>query len=363
MTLSPPPSALKVPFDETSAIFTQIQPSVTVKLIAVLPTAYHQHDPKSKRTWIKRIDSGDDESVREYLRHETNVDRLNTIHKHLWFAGLPRIARPLHEQLTRGFKVVVTERADCHLVWQNDTIFVKPLPQALMDHGIWKAHICHDQRLYEAASGLLLSYLWLICYESDFIIAHDTGLLSRNVDWPTWAAFANSALARISCDRLEHINPRYLYGELRLDRLNTIYRWCSATTNFTIFIRGYNYTYTSYLNFFQKNTAWLLVTIVYITIVLTAMQVGLATEQLAKNTRFNRASYGFTVFSILGPLIVVVAVTAVIMYLVLFNLAYALDRRRDSEQNHCKVHQIAVERQYHRRKHSSSNSPNHAAVR
>jgi hypothetical protein len=43
---------------------------------------------------------------------------------------------------------------------------------------------------------------------------------------------------------------------------------------------------------------------VYIAIILTAMQVGLATDQLKVNQAFMNASYGFTVFSILGPLIV-----------------------------------------------------------
>jgi hypothetical protein len=47
-----------------------------------------------------------------------------------------------------------------------------------------------------------------------------------------------------------------------------------------------------------------LTAIIYITIVLTAMQVGLASEELMHNRGFNRAAYGFTVFSILAPLIV-----------------------------------------------------------
>jgi len=51
-------------------------------------------------------------------------------------------------------------------------------------------------------------------------------------------------LSRIVLKKLDHqtlhdINPRYLYGELRLSRLNLINRCCSATTNFSTFIRGY----------------------------------------------------------------------------------------------------------------------------
>ncbi|KAI1734013.1 hypothetical protein F4680DRAFT_439758 [Xylaria scruposa] len=41
---------------------------------------------------------------------------------------------------------------------------------------------------------------------------------------------------------------------------------------------------------------------VFIALVLTAMQVGLATEQLRGNAAFQQASYGFTIFDIVGPM-------------------------------------------------------------
>lgn len=41
-------------------------------------------------------------------------------------------------------------------------------------------------------------------------------------------------------------------------------------------------------------------------LVLTAMQVGLATNYLSKSEAFHAASYGFTVFAILGPVGVVI---------------------------------------------------------
>lgn len=42
---------------------------------------------------------------------------------------------------------------------------------------------------------------------------------------------------------------------------------------------------------------------IYIALVLTAMQVGLATSYLGSNVSFQNASWGFTIFAILGPLI------------------------------------------------------------
>lgn len=55
--------------------------------------------------------------------------------------------------------------------------------------------------------------------------------------------------------------------------------------------------------FFHDHFAWLASATVYIAVVLTAMQVKLATEALSHNRAFQSASYGFTVFSILGLLV------------------------------------------------------------
>jgi len=71
-------------------------------------------------------------------------------------------------------------------------------------------------------------------------------------------------------------------------------------------IRGYHYGYHQYSTFVERNFAWVLTAIIYITIVLTAMQVGLVTTQLKDNRAFNRSAYGFTVYEILAPLIVLI---------------------------------------------------------
>ena len=298
---------------------------------AVPPVVYHHRDEQTGSASLERLRPASESSLRAYLRKEVEVTRLNKIQKHLWLAGLPRIGRPLHEQIAKGRRIVITEYADCHLVWQKNTILVKPIPQLFMDYAMWSDHICQDSQLFEAASGFLLSYLWIICYESDLKIAHDTGLIPPKVDWSSWTTFTGSVIDKISYDELRDINPRYLYGELRMDRLNLIYRWCSVTSDLTTFVRGYNYGYTSYSSFVQKNTAWFLVVIIYVTIVLTAMQVGLATHQLQDNRAFNRASYGFTVLSILAPLILLVAMVVITLGLILFNLIYTLRQRRSSQ--------------------------------
>jgi succinate dehydrogenase/fumarate reductase cytochrome b subunit len=286
----------------------------------ILPAAYVDN----QRT-LKAIDP---RSLRGYLEQELDVSRLNKVHKHLWLTSLPIGARPLHRQVSIGRKIVVVERADLHLVWRANIIFVKPLPDFLMDHEIWTEHLCQQNHTFQDANGFLLSYLWLICSQSDFKIAHEKGLLSSDITWAQWTTFSQAVMSKVHYDSLKNVNPRYLYGEIRLSRLNWIYRLCTKTRNTTTFIRGYEFGYYEYSTFLQRNFAWLLVGFIYITIVLTAMQVGLATKELQNDRRFNRASYGFTVFAILAPLAGIIGMSVTVLGLVVFNSIYTIRKKR-----------------------------------
>ncbi len=46
--------------------------------------------------------------------------------------------RPLHYQKAVGRNVVVHERADLHLVWDEQRIFLKPIPRYLLDRDFWR---------------------------------------------------------------------------------------------------------------------------------------------------------------------------------------------------------------------------------
>lgn len=60
-------------------------------------------------------------------------------------------------------------------------------------------------------------------------------------------------------------------------------------------------------------------TTIYIALVLTAMQVGLATNQLKADALYMTAAYGFSVFAILGLLISGGAILIVLVILVVIN--------------------------------------------
>ncbi|KAF1937379.1 hypothetical protein EJ02DRAFT_385752 [Clathrospora elynae] len=286
----------------------------------------------------------------ECLKYELGVDRLNDIHSWLWTAGRPMPPRELHHQKLLGREIVVTERMDMHLVWCKTRIFVKPLPRFLLESRFWTDHLsckeecncllgsphgsgndaeCAEAQLKKCALGFLMSYAALISHESDFFIAQEAHLLSDQTSWMHWKVFVKEILEHDSI--YDRVNKRYIYGELRLNRLNTVYR----LTGRAVF-RGYQSEYNQYSSFFQENFTWLASVLAYMVIVLTAMQVGLATRALEGNEAFQTASYGFTVFAIVGSLAVVMILFIVFLVLFIYNwiktVRYVNARRLELQQ-------------------------------
>jgi L-asparagine transporter-like permease len=87
----------------------------------------------------------------------------------------------------------------------------------------------------------------------------------------------------------------------------------------------------------RDNINSLITLFAYTTIVLSAMQVGLATEPLANDHSFGMASYVFSIFSILAPLACIVAILGVIAMMFVINLARTLRIRRQKRRQGVKV--------------------------
>lgn len=286
-----------------------------------LPAVYHDKPGK-----LQEINS---ESFPKYLRRELDFSRLDGIHHHLWLAGRSSVgSRALHRQLMIGREIILTEQADLHLVWQDSRIYLKPMPEFLLNFHFWTEYLCQDEALWQSARGFLLSYLWLVSSKNDLRIAHDKGLLPPEIRWERWVPFSRSLLGPINIMSLDSVNRRFLYGELRLNRLNWIYRLFSLKHKPRNFIIGYMYGYNRYSVFLERNFTWIIGAFVYVTIVLTAMQVGLATDRLGKNERFQNASYGFTVFAILAPIAALGVLAILLTVLIFFNLWEALKLKK-----------------------------------
>ena len=256
-----------------------------------------------------------DDDIIAFLDHDLDVSRLNHIHEKLWLAGRPMNYRSLGRQKMMKREIVTTEQADLHLTWSESTIFVKPFPRYLINHDFWIAHLCQSEELHRTACGFLFSYTRLIGYESDFDHAQRLNLVPQ-MTWTEWRAYIQDVQKTIDAS---HINRRYQYGELRLGRLNWIYRFYGRPQDRSL-IRGYLYNYRTYSSFFVRHFAWIFVVFVYVTTILTAMQVGLATQRLQSSQRFQYASYGFAVFSIAMPLIIVGTAATIFLFLFLYNL-------------------------------------------
>jgi hypothetical protein len=263
------------------------------------------------------------------LATELKTPRLNAIHHRLWLAGRPTAARPLHRQKLLGRTILITEDPDEHLVWFEDQIFVKPLPDCLLDWESWNTHLSSDQELHKAACGLVLSYAWLVRHKSDLHIAKETGLLSEEIEWIGWVDFIDAFLGNINCETLSDVNQRYEYGELRLSRLNTIYRFLPPLYSFRNLIGGYQSRSTWYRAFFDRHFKWMLAVFAILSVVLSALQVGLATTSLQGNGPFQSTSYGFTITSLVAVVAGLTVVFSVWLGLFCYHLLTTWLNNRD----------------------------------
>lgn len=264
-----------------------------------------------------------------FLDRDLRTPRLNDIYRHLWLAGLPNAARPLHRQVLLGRSILITEDPNEHLVWFETKIFIKPLPEYLLNCKFWDEFLCSDNGLYRSACGLLLSYAWLVRYQSDLNIAKESNLVPKTIEWPQWVAFMDHFLDGIDLQTLSDVDERYKYGELRLTRLNTIYRIFPPKFSAATFVRGYMSGSTWYNAFFERHFRWLIAVFAILSVLLSALQVGLATRMLQDDNTYHRAAYGCTIFVAAAIAASAVAVFAIWSMLFFYHL---LSTRRYNQE-------------------------------
>ncbi|KAI0541033.1 hypothetical protein GGR58DRAFT_74955 [Xylaria digitata] len=233
----------------------------------------------------------------DFLRDELLVGKINQAQDWLWICGRPMPPRPLHHQVLLSREINITENPELHLLWSSKRIFIKPLPPWLLDPEFWTSHLLQDVELAQCARGFLFSYTALLAYKSDFRLAQEKGLVPSSLTWAGWKHVVSEVLQNHD---MTMVNPRYWYGELRLDRLNIVYRLFKG-----VIFRGYSQvtSQSDYSNFIAENFAVLATVLGYVVLVLSSLQVGLGVDRLHENTAFTEFSYGFTIFSILAPVI------------------------------------------------------------
>ncbi|KAH9868054.1 hypothetical protein IAQ61_007361 [Plenodomus lingam] len=264
-------------------------------------------------------------AIEQFLDDALNLERLNKIHSLLWMAGRPMRARPLHRYKMMGFHILPTQQMDLHLLKFSNNLILKPLPEWVLSHDFWTGYICSNKALHRSACGFLLSYVWLITTPIDLNLAHDETLLPSFVTWHWWKDFVADFYAHVDVNALHQVNQRYQFGELRLSRINTIYRTRYFSTHF---VRGYLYGYNRYVVFFQRNFSWILSVFVLFSLVLSAMQVGTSLQELQGNRTFLRGSYGFVILSMVCVVVVLAVLVVVFAFIFLFNMGAAIGHVR-----------------------------------
>ncbi|KAI0445803.1 hypothetical protein F4803DRAFT_108112 [Xylaria telfairii] len=261
-----------------------------------------------------------------FLRLDLETVMIDRIYDYLWFARDRSLhARPLHQYAVLRRQIVLTEIPSEHLISDYSVVFIKPLPSYLLLHEFWAVHLSHPA-LHSAACGLLLSYTWLITYRSDFDIAKDNRLLPENLTWDAWKSVATSFVDHLDASQTQLFSKRYHYGELRMGRVNYIYKlvpslWFDGKPLFDGKpFRGFMPTSMWNGSFVERNTARLLGLFVFFSLILSAMQVGLATSQLQNDVNFVRAAYGFAIAS----LFVVLLSAGFSLGLLIWNFRYKL---------------------------------------
>lgn len=337
----------------------------------VWPAAFHYREGQT--VLRRRAVSAPNGTIPEFLRTEFSFGIPTNVLVYE-FAGHQGPATPLHFHVAMGCELAVAERMDLHLIWDygRRKLFVKPLPRYILDEATWNVHLkcpagcdcANKQRspfrvlfsgqrppgpdmckrdLREVALGYLYTYACLVASESDFHIANEKRLLPRKLQldgddkplaWAQWKTFVSQILD--AHDR-RIVHPRFYYGELRLSRSGIFFGFVSNTA-----FKPYSHGWRAYRGLYH----WMAATAVFVALVLTAMQVGLVTNQLKDNQDFHNAAYGFTLFSIFGPLAFLIVVWNMVYLNTIWELLWTCvrflvflrDRRAGAKSTAAAVH-------------------------
>ena len=165
-----------------------------------------------------------------------------------------------HKVLLRT--IIPSMLSKLHLVWFHRTIYIMPIPDYLLNARFYSQIFCNDSYVYAELIGFLRSYCFLIRFPIDLTVAKDLRLISDEVTWTPWSILRQAILLETQSIS---INKRYEYGELRLHRLNLIYRFTRRRLSYFTVHREYQTYFAEYFAVFATAFA-------FVATILTAMQ-------------------------------------------------------------------------------------------
>ena len=248
-------------------------------------------------------------AVSDFLSRELDTPILNDLYPHLWLVAKKSGDHidALHKHCIQNRKITIAEDPALHLIWYYGILYLKPLPQCLLNHAFWKdcllpskLECAGDQQAFAIASsshicrsalGYLRSYSFLVQHESDYLIAQRADLIPKDI---TYQAFRHFILPFRSIPD-EAVSPRYHFGQLRFTRLKYAVRFLRPLLLGSTGVAYHHNRYRQTGDYLGRFGTPLLFLFAAFSVVLSAMQVTLAA--LAQDTwpAFIRASWGFSV--------------------------------------------------------------------
>ena len=148
-------------------------------------------------------------------------------------------------------------------------------------------------------------------------------MLSDDIEWSQWVSVSTAFLDHVDVDSWSLLSLRFRYGELRLSTLDLIYlvmHSCSVSR----FCRGFISRPSWHRIFFAKRFAWLLGVFAYLSVILSAMQVGTSMDELQQNRCFRLISQVFAAGTIIGLLIIPSTMFLIWVVLVGYHVTWAI---------------------------------------
>ena len=232
------------------------------------------------------------------------MTELNNIHSHLWMAGSYGNISTLHHQRVLLREIIPSELSRLHLVWHDRIIYIKPLPDCLHT----KSYSDKDLDSSGSIVGFLHSYCSLIQFPVDLAIAKKCNLIAKETTWEQWIAFRERTRVETANS---HVNRRYEYGELRLNRLDIIYRLTGRGLTYFTVHRTYNTYFAQYFSLFGT-------VFVFVATILTAMQVLVTIPKVPETVA--TVSFRFSVAVLMGVCLCFGYVFLVFLFMFAYNL-------------------------------------------
>ncbi|PTB45179.1 hypothetical protein M441DRAFT_451186 [Trichoderma asperellum CBS 433.97] len=190
--------------------------------------------------------------------------------------------RALSYQQALGLEITVIEKMDMHLLYSKDKIFIKPFPRYLLEPKFWDEFLeCPKDIIWMRAMGFAFSYVGLVRNRSDFEIAKGKNLMPDGLNFENWKYFVSRVLSDNAGGKiLRHIDKRFTFGELNLERLNQIFMirsplmWLCQGNEYRDFVQG---------PFFLPPFS------IYVAVVMGYMLAGTAYTKFKKNKIFSFA--------------------------------------------------------------------------